>query len=114
MPREKPDVVTPEMLAPYGVGEPDADGWFPDYRPLPAHLKPDAPDAPKVVGARELDGSWLALVQHWSLVVADLSRHHRIVLDDPAVLALPWVGVRTLIFSLLDEPTRLQAALTKH
>lgn len=52
-------------------------------------------------------------MQHWPLVIADLSRHHRIDLFDPAVLARPWPGVRTLIFSLLDEPTRLREALTR-
>ncbi|MDR6142035.1 hypothetical protein QE375_001589 [Microbacterium foliorum] len=34
-------------------------------------------------------------------------------LYDSAVLARPWPGVRTLIFSLLDTDTRLRAALRK-
>lgn len=34
-------------------------------------------------------------------------------LYDAAVLARPWPGVRTLIFSLLDTDTRLRAALRK-
>lgn len=54
----------------------------------------------------------LQLIEHWPLVVADLSRHHGIDLYDPAVLARPWPGIRTLIFSLIDEPTRLREALT--
>lgn len=59
-----------------------------------------------------LDMSLLALILHWPLVVADLSRHHKINLYDPAVRAWPLTAVRTLIYSLIDEPTRLRAALT--
>lgn len=61
----------------------------------------------------KIDGSCLALVNNWSLVVADLSKHHGIDLYDPQVLARPWLGIRTLIFSLIDEPTRLREALTR-
>ncbi|MFF2493255.1 hypothetical protein [Agromyces sp. NPDC058064] len=60
----------------------------------------------------EIDGSVLALVQHWRLVVAELAERG-IDLYDPAVLARPWPGIRAVIFSLLDSPTRLRAALTR-
>lgn len=103
-------LVTAEDYAPWGLGEPDADGWFPDYLPIPNEFKPAAPEAPKPKGPQR-DDSLFALLSHWSLVVADLSRHHHVDLYDPAVLARPWVGIRTMIFSLLDEPTRLRAAL---
>lgn len=102
--------MTAEEWAPYGIGEPDADGWYPAYRQLPEALRtPPAVTQEKPVQ----DVPWLHLVQHWSLVIADLSRHHGIDLYDPAVLARPWPGIRTLIFSLLDEPTRLREALTR-
>ena len=63
--------------------------------------------------AVETDGSLLALVTNWKLVVADLAKEFGIDLYDPAVLARPWPGVRTMIFSLLDMPTRLRAVLTR-
>lgn len=79
---------------------------------MPEELKPEMPTAkdPKAV---EIDGSWLALVSHWRLVTSELSRVHGLLLDDPRVLALPWPGVRTLIFGLLDSDTLLRAALTR-
>lgn len=107
--------MTVEEWAQYGVGEADADGIFPDYR-IPPEVAASWSKSPAVEtndeDAAVAATSWLDLVEHWPLVVADLSRWHHIILDDPAVLALPWVGVRTLIFSLLDEPTRLRGALT--
>lgn len=103
-------MITAEDLAPYGIGEPDAEGWYQDYRPLPEHLRPSAPTV-KPKGPR-IDGSWLALVTHWRLLAADLSQVHGVDLHDPAVLARPWPGVRTMIFSLLDSDTRIRRALT--
>ena len=64
-------------------------------------------------GAVTVDGSLLALVTNWKLVVADLSSEFGVDLYDPAVLARPWPGVRTMIFSLIDMPTRLRAVLTR-
>ena len=111
--------IGPEALAPYGVGEPDAEGWYPDYRGVPAHLLPDAPQAkaaPKP-GTNEktvtVDGSWYAILSHWRLVVADLRKECGIDLHDPAVLAGSWLSVRDAIFSLLDSNTRLRAVLTR-
>lgn len=102
--------MTAEDWAPYGIGEPDADGWYPDYRPVPAELKPrhegPAGDKPQI------DQSWLAIVQQWRIVVAELMERG-VDLYDPAVLARPWPGVRTLIFSLLESDTRLRAALRR-
>jgi hypothetical protein len=46
------------------------------------------------------------------LIVAELAERG-IDLYDPAVLARPWPGIRAVIFSLLDSPTRLRAALTR-
>jgi hypothetical protein len=63
--------------------------------------------------AAEIDGSLLALVTNWKLVVADLASEFGLDLYDPAVLVRPWPGVRTMIFSLLDSPTRLRAVLTR-
>ena len=104
--------MTAEDYAPYGVGEPDADGWYPDYR-IPAELRAPAP-APESAGKRaEIDYSLLALVSHWQIVVAELIERG-IDLYDPAVRARPWPGVRTAIFALIDAPTRLRRALTKH
>lgn len=79
---------------------------------MPAHLKPGGITAPTDPAKVEIDGSWTALVRHWPLVIADLSQIHGLDLYDPAVLARPWPGVRTLIFDLLDRPTRLREALT--
>lgn len=83
---------------------------FADYRP-PAEALEAAANATS--SAPVIEGSWLALVEHWALVVADLSLHCGVDLHDPAVLARPWPGIRTMIFSLLDSPTRLRAALTR-
>ncbi|UOQ58553.1 hypothetical protein MUN78_06945 [Leucobacter allii] len=105
--------MTAEDWAPYGIGEPDADGWFPDYRPVPEELRPAESAAVTPTGKDTVDTSLVALVSHWRLVVADLALHYHVDLYDPAVLARPWPGVRTMIFSLLDSDTRLRAALTR-
>jgi hypothetical protein len=99
--------VTAEDYAPYGVGEPDADGWYPDYN-IPDHLREAAPTAssPSPTSVRPV--SWLWLVEHWRTIVADLPLHCGIDLYDPAVRARPFPGVRTMIFSLLDADTRLR------
>lgn len=60
----------------------------------------------------DIDGSVLALLTHWRIVVAELAERG-VDLYDPAVLARPWPGVRTLIFALIDSPTRLRKALTR-
>lgn len=107
--------MTVEDWAPYGIGIPDAEGVYPDYRTPPEHLRPEGPSAGAAGsenGAPEIDGSWLALVTNWRLVVAELAER-RIDLFDPAVLAGPWLGVRTVIFSLLDSDTRLRRVLTR-
>lgn len=101
---------TAEDWAPYGIGEPDADGWYPDYRTPPADLRP-APAS--TVQKVDVDYSILALVSHWRVVVAELILHG-IDLYDPVVRARPWPGVRTAIFALVDSPgSMLRAALTR-
>lgn len=105
--------MTAEDWAPYGIGEPDDEGWYSDYRPVPEHLRPSPVNAAPPADAPTIDGSILALVTHWRLVLADLALHFHVDLYDPAVLARPWPGVRTMIFSLLDSDTRLRAALTR-
>ena len=63
--------------------------------------------------APEVDGSLLAIVTHWRVVVADMAQHFGIDLYDPVVLDRPWPGVRTMLFALLDMPeSRLRRALT--
>jgi hypothetical protein len=80
---------------------------------VPQHLKPEALDAgPTKTPAADVDGSLLAIVTNWRLVVAELAERG-IDLYDPAVLARPWPGVRAVIFSLIDGPTRLRAVLTR-
>lgn len=103
--------MTAEDWAPYGIGEPDADGWYPDYRPVPASMKPLHEGV--TTGKPEIDTSWFAITQQWRIVVADLAREFHIDLYDEAVRRRPWPGVRTMIFSLLDSPTRLREALTR-
>ena len=99
--------------APYGIGEPDAEGWYPDYRAVPAELLPDNTARPAATAdAVTIDASLLALVENWRIVVAELAERG-VDLYDPVVLARPWPGVRTLIFSLIDQPTRLRQALTR-
>ena len=106
-------LITAEDWAPYGIGEPDADGWYPDYRPVPADLRPAAASTTPAAKAPEVDGSVMAIVTHWRLVVSDLAEHFTIDLYNPAVLDRPWPGVRTMIFALLDMPeSRLRRALT--
>lgn len=106
--------MTAEDWAPYGIGEPDADGWYQDYRPVPAHLKPESPNAVTSQPKHEVDDSWLAIVTHWRLVVADLAAIYHLDIHDPAVRARPWPGVRTMIFALFGAPeSRLRKALTR-
>jgi len=75
---------------------------------LPAHAAAPADETKPP----EIDASILALLTHWRLVIAELAERG-IDLYDTAVLARPWPGIRTVIFSLLDSPTRLRAALTR-
>lgn len=106
-------LITAEDWAPYGIGEPDADGWYPDYRPVPPELRPPPPTQAAGQKGPKIDGSLLAIVTHWRLVVADMAEVYHIDLYHPDVLAGPWQGIRTMLFALLDRPgTRLRAALT--
>lgn len=108
--------MTAEDWAPYGYGgEPDADGWYPNYRTPPAHLRPSMATSTveQSKPADDIDTSLYALVTNWRYVVADLIERG-IDLYDPAVRARPWPGVRTAIFALIDTPgTRLREALTR-
>jgi len=80
---------------------------------VPHHLKPEGPSSPgSNTPSADVDGSFLAIVTHWRLVVAELAERG-IDLYDPAVLARPWPGVRAVLFSLLDSNTRLRAVLTR-
>lgn len=54
---------------------------------------------------------WSDIVAHWGAVTADLAERYRVDLYDPAVLARPWPGVRTMIFGLLSVDSRLANAL---
>ena len=61
-----------------------------------------------------MDGSLLAIVTHWRIVVAEMAEVYGLDLYDPATLARPWPGVRTMIFALLERPHgHLRAALTR-
>lgn len=84
--------------------------------PVPQDLLPEAPSAVSTEAAQapQIDGSLLAIVEHWRLVVADLL-DSGVDLWDPAVRARPWPGIRTAIFSLLEpgSTSRLRAALTR-
>lgn len=53
------------------------------------------------------------IVTHWDLVIRDLADRYTVDLYDPAVLARPWPGIRTLIYGLAEEPSRLSRALEK-
>lgn len=100
--RDRPksgELITAADWAPYGVGEPDADGWYPDYR-VPPDLKPAAPAQPV---ERRVFRGWFHIVTNWDAVVVDMAEHYRLDLWDPAVLARPWPGVRALIWSLLSR-----------
>lgn len=102
---------TAEDWAPYGFGgEPDEDGWYPRYRQVPEELKPHA--VTPVVSGPKLDTSWLAIVSHWRIVVAELMERG-VDIYDAETRARPWMGVRALIFSLIDSDTRLRAALRR-
>jgi hypothetical protein len=64
---------------------------------VPQHLKPEAPDAlPGKTPSADIDGSLLALITNWRLVVAELAERG-IDLYDPEVLARPWPGVRAVL-----------------
>jgi hypothetical protein len=94
--------VTLEEWAQYGIGEPDADGVYPDYR-VPPELKPAAPAVAPT--GPHLDDSWFAITSHWPVVVAELAGRFHVDLYDPAVRARPWPGVRTMIYALAGDPT---------
>lgn len=105
--------MTAEDWAPYGIGEPGEGGWYPDYRTPPANVRPE-PTSVVAASAPDIDRSMLALVMHWRLVIADLADFFGIDLYDPAVRSRPWMGVRTMIFALLEQPdSRLRRALTR-
>lgn len=86
--------------------------------PVPEELLPDVGPATAAEDdastPAQIDGSLLAIVENWRLVVADLM-DAGIDLWDPAIRARPWPGIRTLIFSLLepDSTSRLRRALTR-
>jgi len=61
---------------------------------------------------REVDGSAFALITHWRLVVAELAERG-VYMHSRAVLDMPWLDVRALVYSLLDSPTRLREVLTR-
>lgn len=63
--------------------------------------------------ASDVDSSLLGLVMQWRVVVAELARVYGIDLYVAEVRARPWPGVRTMIFSLIDQPSRLRDALTR-
>lgn len=98
-----------------GIGEPidhDTNGvpQYAEYHPVP--LAAQTQGAEPVVRPT-IDGSLLAIVNHWRYVQADLMAIYGIDLWDPAILARPWPGVRTAIFALLDHPdSLLRRALT--
>ena len=94
---------TLEEWAVYGIGEPDEDGLYPDYR-VPPELKPAAAKAGKPVW-------WGDILANWNAVVLDLSERHGVDLYDPAVLARPWPGVRSMILGLLQVDSRLANAM---
>lgn len=105
--------MTVEDWAQYGIGEPDAEGNYPDYRTPPANVRPQMATPTVEAPEPEQDTSLMALVLNWRFVVADLIERG-LDLYDPAVRARPWPGVRTAIFALIDTPgSRLRAALTR-
>ncbi len=105
--------MTVEDWAPYGIGEPDADGVYPDYRTPPASARPSMATPTVENNEPAIDTSLMAIVLNWRYVVADLIERG-LDLYDPAVRARPWPGVRTAIFALIDTPgTRLREALTR-
>lgn len=81
---------------------------------MPPTLRPEPSAAVEAKSGPKIDHSLSALLENWQIVLADLSLHHHIDLYDPAILARPWPGIRTMIFSLIDQPdSRLRAALTR-
>lgn len=103
---------TAEEWAPYGIGEPDAEGWYPDYR-TPPDLKPEAPKAEAAGQAAGRNIWWSDILPHWDRVVCDMAARYGIDLYDPAVLARPWPGVRTMIFGLINGDGQLARALRR-
>ncbi len=79
---------------------------------MPAELRPEAPKS--AFKAPVVDGSLSAIASHWRIVLAEMAEVYGVDLYDPAVLARPWPGVRTMIFALLERPGgRLRGALTR-
>ncbi|WP_337004111.1 MULTISPECIES: hypothetical protein [unclassified Microbacterium] len=77
---------------------------------MPEELKHHA--VTPVAAGPKIDTSWLAIVTHWRIVVAELMERG-IDLYDPALQQRPWLGIRALIFLLIDSDTRLRAALRR-
>ena len=60
-----------------------------------------------------MDTSIVAILENWRAVVADFLTIYHLDLYDPAVLDRPWLGVRTALYALLDNPASLlRRALT--
>jgi len=75
-------------------------------------LRPELPKS--VAKGPTIDGSLSAIAAHWRIVVAEMAEVYGVDLYDPAILARPWPGVRTMIFALLERPHgHLRAALTR-
>jgi hypothetical protein len=109
-------LVTAEDWAPFAAPGtvPDADGWYPDYLPVPEDLLPDTLTDPTQTPPPSIDDSITAIISAWRYVIADLL-DLGIDLWDPAVRARPWPGIRARLFSLLepDSKSRLRRALTR-
>lgn len=89
-----------------------------DENGVPIYAQYRVPDevhmaTPKAPAQQLDDASWVFLIEHWRLVIADLRKEEGIDLYSSAVLAGSWLTVRSAIFSLLDSPTRLRSALTR-
>lgn len=83
---------------------------FKRYAPIPTAAQKAAAKAPEST----LDTSLLGLVTHWHLVVVDMLSIYGMDLYDPALLARPWLGVRSAIEALYTHPdSRLRRALTR-
>jgi len=81
--------------------------WSKGYQ-IPAAVQAAmAPGTAAAAGEPERVIWWWDIVQHWDLVLADMASLFGVDLYDPAVLARPSPGIRTLILTLPGNPRSL-------
>lgn len=91
--------------APYGIGEPDEHGIYPDYR-APNNVRPVPPDQ----DAPQWD--WLSIFDNWPVIAIEIHEHYGV---DVEVEERPWPWLYNRVIALAGRPgTRLHQIAFPH